>query len=106
MRHILITAFLLPVAAFSQHHIRVLHPAEICPEESYAFFRPFSFSTDPITGGCACMACVVINSTGEYVQVRLSCEDCNALRTGDTLWLEVVPEVVPDDSMNPRIEQP
>lgn len=91
MRAILAIALLLPAMAFSQQP-RVLPPSEIRPDESYAFFRPLSFSTDPFTGDCACMACVIINSTGEYVQVRMPCDDCNALRAGDTLWLQVVPD--------------
>ncbi len=91
MRTQAIIAIALPLCAIGQQP-RVLRPAEITPAERYIYVRPMSFSTDPITGRCACMACVIVQSTGEHVQVRMACDDCNDIRPGESFRLEVTPD--------------
>lgn len=83
---------LLPLSAAAQQpQPRVMPPDEIRPDERYEYIRPLSFSTDPYTGQCACMACVMVMSTGEYVQVRMSCDDCNQTTIGEVIEMNVVP---------------
>ena len=90
MRTQAIISLALPLCALAQQP-RVLPPKDITPWERYTYVQPLSFSTDPLTGRCACMACVIVGSTGEYVQVRMSCEDCNATLPGESFSLDVTP---------------
>lgn len=90
MRTQAIIAIALPLCALAQQP-RVLHPSEITPWERYEYVRPMSTSIDPLTGRCACMACVLVRSTGEYVQVRMSCEACSGSSMGEVFSLDVVP---------------
>lgn len=92
MRTQSIIALALPLSALAQQP-RLLPLDEISPCERYTYIRPLSFSTDPRSGACVCMACLMIESTQEYVRVRMSCDDCNMATPGETFHMEVAPAI-------------
>lgn len=81
---------LLATSTAAAAQVRALRPSQIDPETTYVFQR----CTDRYTtvgNQCASIAQFIIQSSGEWVEFPIACEDCLLWLPGLELHLEMPP---------------